>query len=214
MSCSITSLKICLAGFVGILLTASVGQAITLGGDPSVAGDTATISNVDGFAPVEITDSQEVFDIVLRDMQHLQIFDVDSFEVQVGLVLQNPPPPTNPDANVTISMFFSDEDGRPVGPGIPDINIDLAAGPPLTSIGTPVPVATPTDFVMHDFHINVSVEGTVRISAINVVDLIGVSPNSNVGVWAADQAVPEPMTAALSLMGLGVLGMATRRRTA
>ena len=66
--------------------------------------------------------------------------------------------------------------------------------------------------IFHDVHFDF----TLPTAAGNVTSaswLIAIDGQLNVGEWAPT-GIPEPVTAALGLMGLGVLGMATRRRAA
>ena len=216
-------LKSCVFGIAGILVAASSAQAlVSLEGDPSVVGTIATIDNIGPpFAPIDITNSQEQFDIVLRDMQHLQIIDDDGqFDVVVDIDLEHidlTPGGTASDAVIFMDMFFSDENGDPIGPAIPVVDFAYPAGFTNALAGKLVIDIPGLDFLMHDFHITISSEADSQesqliINSINSVRVTSISTSSNVGVWGP--AVPEPVTGVLSLLGLGALGMATRRRAA
>lgn len=217
MSCRTPFLKICLASFVGMFSMASPVQAvITLGGDPSIVGGTAaSIDNVDAFVPVDVANMQEQFDIVLRNMQHLEIIDDGDFDLVVHLDVENTSATT--DAFLFIDMFFSDENGDPIGPAIPSMNnVQVDAGQTFSNIFQTITLPGPVDFIFHDFHIAIGAEATdsVLVNAIGPVELLRISPDSSVGVWTAEGGVPEPVTAMLGLIGLATLGMATRRRVA
>lgn len=242
MFCS-PSLRVCLIGFVSTLVTVSMAQGITLEGDPSISTNpggegggpitNALIDNISAIpnGPVEITniDAPTTFDIVLRDMQHLEIFDNGTgsgYQVAVNMGVTHDLTANDQGGIFVLDAFFSDENGDRIGPTLtpalnPTILLPIDVGALMVF---DVPPSDPV--ILHDFHITIEPSianapgAQIFIDSINFVRILDIGPDSNVGVWTPGPgpgprgAVPEPVTAMLGLMGLGVLGMATRRRAA
>ena len=241
MSSRMSLLKTCVVGFVGTLVTVSTVQGITLDGDPSVttipnAGDgggpltNALIDNISAISggSVEITniDFPTMFDVVLRDMQHLEIFDNGTgsgYQVAVDMDVTHDIPQGVQAGIFVLDAYFSDENGDRIGPTLtPLVNPTILLAVDASALFVfSVPPGDPV--ILHDFHIMIEPSianapgSRIFIDSINTVRIIDIGPDSNVGVWAPGPGpggVPEPVTAALSLIGLGVLSMATRRRAA
>ena len=143
-------------------------------------------------------------DFVFDLMKHVEIPDsVTQFTAQIN-VFTDIPTETSP-----ATGFLSDENGDPILVGLTSGGATTTQ--PSFSAGVFF-LDTPTNLIFHDVHLSLAAptNGAMVTTAFLQLTTFGDS-DLIVGQWVASN-VPEPVTATLSLMGLGVLGMATRRR--
>ena len=186
-----------LAAALATLLLASPAAALqVMLGDPSCDGaGTCRIDNIDPVPDKNF--KSDIFEIVLRDMQHIEIpFSEGGLSVTVFFGFSNPV--GNPSVTIDSETFgFSDENGDPIGPSVPGFQ-NLLLGPG-ESFGNPVRLMDgPTDpFLFHDFEIAIDCAGCrdnqLTISDIGSIVFEGLPPGAKVGIWG----VPEPSVLAL-----------------
>jgi hypothetical protein len=190
-----------------LLMASSVHALQILGGDPTCDGiSMCTIDNIDAVtSPVE----DETYEIVLRDMKHLEIFDEDGFNVTVFFGVSNPI--SNPNnVDIQLDFAFSDMNGDPVGPAISGSSVPLApgegAGNPVVAVDAP----QGGSFVLHDFEVFLTCDGCTTTNKLNTsnidhIEIGAIGATSRVGFW-----VPEP--SALALWFVGALLLSSDRR--
>lgn len=209
MTADRSSSALLLTLFVLASMASSVHAIQILGGDPTCDGiSMCTIENID---PVTNPVSDETYEIVLRDMEHLEIFDDDGFSVTVFFGIGSPVTNQN-DLTVNTDFAFSDMNGNPIGPDIGGFSSPLAPG---EGVGNPIQqVSAPQggSFILHDFEIFLTCDGCsttdiLNTSDINSIRISGIDSMSRVGVW-----VPEPSAMALwAVVGILLPGIRHRR---
>jgi len=202
-----TAIATALALLISACVTPAVHALQVLGGDPSCDGfGTCTIDNID---PVVNPVADETYEIVLRDMKHLEIFDGDGFLVKVLFGIGSPN--TNQKTlTVSVDYGFSDMNGDPIGPDVGGFSTDLLPGEGVGNSIQQVDAPQGGSFILHDFEISLGCDGcdatnVLNTSDISGIEISGVADASRVGFW-----VPEPTSGVLLLVGLA--GVLLRRR--
>jgi hypothetical protein len=203
-----TAVAAMLVLLLSTLVTPAAHALQVLGGDPSCDGlGTCTIDNIDAIAnPV----ADETYEIILRDMKHLEIFDDDGFDVTVFFGIGSPL--TNQKTlTVSVDFGFSDMNGDPIGPDVGGFSSDLLPGEGVGNAVQMVDAPEGGSFILHDFEIFITCEGCdsanfLNTSQVNSIEISGVGHNSRVGYW-----VPEPSTLVLLLMAAASISQLSRR---
>ena len=197
-STHLTAVAALFALLVSMFATPAAHALQILGGDPSCDGfGTCTIDNID---PVVNPVADETYEIILRDMQHIEIFDDDGFDVTIFFGIGSPN--TNQKTlTVSVDYGFSDMHGDPIGPDVGGFSTDLLPGEGVGNSIQQVDAPDGGSFILHDFEIFLGCDGCdttnfLNTSNVNSIVISGVGDNSRVGFW-----VPEPTSAALLLLG-------------
>ena len=152
--------------------TAPTAQALQiLGGDASCDGfGTCTIDNID---PIVKPVADETYEIILRDMQHIEIFDNDGFEVTV-LFGVGSPISNQSTLTVSVDFGFSDMNGDPVGPDVGGFSTDLLPGEGVGNSIQLVDAPLGGSFILHDFEIFLTCGGCDSTNFLNTSPVNGI----------------------------------------
>ena len=210
---SICTLIVTLVAAFGLLASATkTVQASPVVIDPGNVGDTFFFNQFtfDEFDGQALDGSQITFDFLFSDMKYLEVvntfFDSASFRIRFTTNGQVSDPPT---AFANVTGFLSDENGQSI------LGVSGAGGTTSGNAGVVSLLfnGLTEGLIFHDIHFTFDLP-TLPGRQITGAILQIATDDLSFRVGAPTQAVPEPSTLTLILLGLAAFVMRGRLRTA